>query len=109
MLLTNLADIFGVLTLSIILSASIILHRWVRATSTLALLVSSLLLFAYRLVVPFPLFLYEHFVLSTPVWLHHVLVQSTLQLFVAASFLYVVLSALRPNNSFKPTPLRGAA
>ena len=98
MLLTYLADIFGVLTLSIFLAASIILHRWVRATSTLLLFISSLLLFSYRIIVPFPLFLFERFVLSTPVWLHDIFVQSTLQLFAAASFLYVVVSALRPNN-----------
>ena len=41
------------------------------------------------------------------IWIRHAAVPAGLEFFIAASFLYFVLSVLRPNNSFKPTPLRG--
>jgi len=109
--LTHLADIFDVLGPAVLATASFILHRRIRTKASICLLASSLLLFSYRLVLPLPLFfIYEQLGLANyAIWFHHRLVQSMLQLLVTASFLAVVLSAFRPNNSFKPTPLRGAA
>jgi hypothetical protein len=110
-LLTHLADIFDVLSLAIVAVASFILHRRIQTNASLCLLVSSVLLFIYRLLLPIPLFfILESFLRPDyALFFHHRLVQSTLQFFVTTSFLLIVISAFRPNNSFKPTPLRGAA
>ena len=48
-------------------------------------------------------------VMDFVVWAMNALAPAVLLLLVAIAFWLTIRSATRPNNSFKPTPLRGAA
>ena len=110
MALTYTYEVFSLLAAAAMIYASVILHRRFRTGATLALFLSVLLLGLYRAAYPVAL---SHFVRAQLgqrdllAWFGHAIVPASMELLVAVSFLCVVRSALRPNNSFKPSPLRG--
>ena len=118
MTLTYLYHLFSLISAVVFVYAASRLHFRFRLLSTLCLVISLTLLSLYHSIyVPFfdrisrafPNHMSSNEQIDWLVWSMHSIVSATLELAVAISFLCFVLAALRPNNSFKPKPLRGSA